>query len=103
MVNLTKDEVEYLEGLVSKGKRSARLITRARVLLKTAAGGKDPEIVEALGVSERRGYTTRKACVEGGVDAALHDLPRPGKKPKLTEQQSAHLIATACNLRLMDV
>ncbi len=66
MVNLTKDEVEYLEGLVSKGKRSARLITRARVLLKTAAGGKDPEIVEALGVSERMVFTTRKACVEGG-------------------------------------
>jgi hypothetical protein len=49
MVNLTKDEVEYLEGLVSQGKRSARLITRARVLLKTAAGSKEHEIVEALG------------------------------------------------------
>jgi transposase len=95
-VSLTKDEVEYLEGLVSKGKRSARLITRARVLLKTAAGCNDEEIVEALGVSGRRVYTTRKACVEGGVDAALHDLPRPGQKPKLTDPQNAHLIATAC-------
>jgi transposase len=97
VVNLTKDEVEYLEGLVSKGKRSARLITRARVLLKTAAGGKDREIVDALGVSERMVYTTRKACVEGGVDAALHDRPRPGKKPKQTDPQNAHLIATACS------
>ena len=96
-VNLTKDEVEYLEGLVSKGKRSARLITRARVLLKAVAGDKDKEIVDALGVSDRRVYTTRKACVEGGVDAALRDLPRPGKKPKLTDQQNAHIIATACS------
>ena len=94
---MTKDEVEYLEGLVSKGKRSARLITRARVLLKAVAGDKDKEIVDALGVSDRRVYTTRKACVEGGVDAALHDLPRPGKKPKLTDKQNAHLIATACS------
>jgi hypothetical protein len=60
-VSLTKDEVEYLEGLVSKGKRSARLITRARVLLKTAAGCNDEEIVEALGVSGRRVYTTRNS------------------------------------------
>ena len=97
VVNLTKDEVEYLEGLVSKGKRSARLITRARVLLKAVAGDKDKEIVDALGVSERRVYTTRKACVEGGVDAALRDLPRPGKKPKLTDKQNAHIIATACS------
>jgi len=96
-VNLTKDEVEYLEGLVSKGKRSARLITRARVLLKAVAGDKDKEIVDALGVSDRRVYTTRKACVEGGVDAALRDLPRPGKKPKLTDKQNAHIIATACS------
>ncbi len=67
VVNLTKDEVEYLEGLVSKGKLSARLIGWARVLLKGVAGGKDKEIVGALGVSERRVYTTRKACVEGGA------------------------------------
>jgi addiction module RelE/StbE family toxin len=33
-------------------------------------------------------YTTRKACVEGGVDAALQDLPRPGKKPKPTDKQN---------------
>ena len=97
VVNLTKEEVEYLEGLVGKGKRSARLITRARVLLKTAAGCKDAEIMAALDVSDRMVYTTRKACVEGGVDAALQDLPRPGKKPKLTDKQNAHIIAIACS------
>ena len=97
VVNLEKHEVEYLEGLISQGKLSARLITRARILLKTASGYKDYEIVEALGVSDRRVYTTRKACVEGGVDAALHDLPRPGHKPKLTDKQCAQVIATACS------
>jgi transposase len=51
----------------------------------------------ALDVSDRMVYTTRKACVEGGVDAALQDLPRPGKKPKLTDKQNAHIIATACS------
>lgn len=97
VVSLTDDEVEYLNGLVSKGKRSARLITRARVLLKTAAGCSDEEIMKALGVSDRMVYTTRKACVEAGVDAALNDLPRPGKKPKLTDKQCAHVIALACS------
>jgi transposase len=97
VVNLEKHEVEYLEGVISKGKRSARLITRARILLKAASGCKDSEIMEALDVSDRMVYTTRKACVEGGVDAALHDLPRPGNKPKLTDKQCAHVIATACS------
>ena len=97
VVNLEKHEVEYLEELISQGKRSARLITRARILLKTASGYKDCEIMEALGVSDRMVYTTRKACVEGGVDAALQDLPRPGQKPKLTDKQCAQVIATACS------
>lgn len=97
VVNLTEDEVEYLQEMISKGKRSARLITRARVLLKTAGGCTDEEIMAALDVSDRMIYTTRKACVEGGVDAALHDLPRPGKKPKLTDKQCAHVIALACS------
>ena len=48
-------------------------------------------------MSERRVYTTHKACVEGGVDAALHDLPRPGHKPKLTDKQCAQVIAIACS------
>jgi len=97
VVQLTSDEVDYLEALVGKGKRSARLITRARVLLKTSAGCSDAEIIEALDVSDRMIYTTRKACVEGGVEAALQDLPRPGKKPKLTDKQCAQVIAVACS------
>jgi hypothetical protein len=32
-----------------------------------------------------------------GGDAALRDLPRPGKKPKLTDPQNAHIIARACS------
>ena len=67
-VNLTKDEVEYLEDLVSKGKRSARLITRARVLLKAVAGDKDKELVDALGVSDRRvTRPVRRAWREGSM------------------------------------
>jgi DNA-binding CsgD family transcriptional regulator len=54
-------------------------------VLKTATGDKDGEIMEALGVSERMVYTTRKAYVEGCVDAALQDLPRSGHKLKLTD------------------
>jgi len=50
-VMLTPDEVEMLEGLLCKGKSAARKQTRARILLKAAAGIKDAEIMEALAVS----------------------------------------------------
>ena len=95
-VMLTDDEVEMLEALLRKGKSAARKQTRARILLKAAAGSKDAQIMEALAVSATMIYNTRQKCVEDGVEAALHDRPRPGSAPKLTDKQCAQVIATAC-------
>ena len=95
-VTLTDDEVEMLEALLRKGKSAARKQTRARILLKAAAGCKDAAIMEALAVSATMIYNTRQKCVEEGVEAALHDRLHPGQAPKLSEKQCAQVIATAC-------
>ena len=95
-VTLSDEEVELLEALLRKGKSAARKQTRARILLKAAAGCKDAEIMKALAVSATMIYNTRQHCVEDGVEAALQDRPRPGKVPKLTDKQCAHVIAVAC-------
>ena len=95
-VTLTEEEVEMLEALLRKGKSAARKQTRARILLKAAAGCKDAIIMEALAVSAGTVYKTRQKCVEDGVEAALHDRPRPGSAPKLPDKQCAQVIATAC-------
>jgi transposase len=93
---LTEEEVEMLESLLRKGKSAACKQTRARILLKAAAGCKDAEIMEALAVSAPMVGHTRQRCVEEGVEVALEDRPRPGKAAKLTDQQCAHRIATVC-------
>ncbi|MBI4740135.1 MAG: helix-turn-helix domain-containing protein [Betaproteobacteria bacterium] len=93
---LTDDEVGMLESLLRKGKSGARKQTRARILLEAATGIKDSAIMEALAISAAMIYNARQRCVGEGVEAALHDRPRPGKAPKLTEKQCAHVIATAC-------
>jgi transposase len=95
-VTLSEKEVTELEALLRKGKSAARKQTRARILLKAAAGCKDTEIIEALAVSATMIGKARQRCVEEGVDAALNDRARPGAAPKLTEKQCAHVIAVAC-------
>jgi transposase len=95
-VTLTAEEQEQLDSLLHKGKSAARKQTRARILLKAAAGCQDSEIMEALGVSATTVGKIRQRCVEEGIDAALEDRPRPGAAPKLTEKQCAHVIAVAC-------
>jgi len=95
-VTLSEEEVEMQESLLRKGKSAARKQTRARILLKAATGGQDAEIMEALAISAAMVGHTRPRCVEEGVEAALLDRPRPGGASKLSDKQSAHIIAQAC-------
>ena len=39
----------------------------------------------------------RQRFVEGGLERALNDLPRPGQRRKLDGKQEAHLVAVACS------
>ncbi|MFZ2448928.1 MAG: helix-turn-helix domain-containing protein, partial [Methylovulum miyakonense] len=96
-VNLTDDEKLHLEALLQKGKSAARSQTRARILLKSAGGLQDKDIINALDVSPSMVAKTRQRCVEEGPEAALKDHPRPGQASKLTDKQAAHIIATACS------
>ncbi|HEY8218995.1 MAG TPA: helix-turn-helix domain-containing protein [Methylobacter sp.] len=96
-VSLTDDEKHQLEALVHRGKSAARSQTRARILLKAAAGVHDKDITHALDVSSSMVAKTRQRCAEEGPEAALKDRDRPGQTPKLTEEQVAHIIAIACS------
>jgi transposase len=96
-VDLSEEEQGQLEGMIRKGKSSARQQTRARILLKANEGATNVAIMAALNVSEDMVYRARQRFVEEGLEAALTDRPRPGQKPKLTDKQCAHLIAIACS------
>ncbi len=86
-----------MQAVIQKGKSAARSQTRARILLKAAEGSRDKDIIDALNVSPSMVAKTRQRCVEEGPESALKDDPRPGKAPKLTDKQAAHLIAVACS------
>jgi transposase len=104
LVTLTPDERADLGKLVSAGRRSARTIARARILLKAdqAQGGPawdDGKIAEALGCGRRTVERVRERFVERGLDAALAHKPqdRPSRERKLDGAAEARLIALACS------
>jgi transposase len=103
-VELTPDERQDLTKLVSAGKRSARTVTRARILLQAdqADGGPawdDGRIAEALGCGRRTVERVRQRLVEEGLDAALAHAPqcRPSWQPVLDGAAEARLVALACS------
>ena len=97
VVDLSKEEQTQLEALIRKGRSGARKQTRSRILLKINEGMKVQDVMKALDVSEEMVYRARQRFVEEGLDAALHDKPRPGQKLKLNDRQCAHVIALACS------
>ena len=104
LVTLTAQERDHLTALVSAGKRSALVITRARILLKAdqADGGPawdDAKIAEALGCGHRTVERVRQRFVEQGFEAALARKPqdRPSRERKLDGAAEARLVALACS------
>ena len=97
IVELTQDERDELNELTHKGKASARKLNRARILLKADEGWKDEQIVAALDTAVTTVERIRRRFVEGGLEKALKDDPRPGAKRKLDGRGEAYLIALTCS------
>ena len=96
LVNLTDDERTRLQAMLNKGTGPARPLTRARILLAADRNDPDETIAYALHVHRTTVAAVRKRCVEGGLEAALHDRVRPGAQRKLDGAQEAFVIALAC-------
>ena len=96
-VRLTPEERQQLTDMTKKGVLSARVMTRARLLLLSDQGQKDRDVADRQGVSTATVAYTRRKYVEGGLQAALSEKTRPKQAPKLNPQQTAILIAETCS------
>src|SRR6478752_5805913 len=83
LVTLTEPERESLLALTKKGAIAARKLTRAHILLQADAGATDDQIAQALHIGTATVERIRKRFVEGGIEGALTERPRPGGKRKL--------------------
>lgn len=96
IVTLDEEERRRLLAVVSVGRNQAQVIRRAHILLKSDEGRTDREIAEQLYTSEDTVERTRQRYCEDGLEAALHDRPRPGAQRALSDAQEAYLTALAC-------
>src|SRR5215204_5384795 len=95
-VELSQAERCELTAMLSKGKRAARKLKRAQILLAADAGCGDEEIARTVAVGGSTVYRTKRRFVEGNLERALSEEQRPGAQRKLTGKEEALLVATAC-------
>ena len=77
-VELSQAERGELTAMLSGGKRAARKLKRAQILLAADAGCSDEEIARAVAVGGSTVYRTKRRFVEGNLERALSEEPRPG-------------------------
>lgn len=97
IVDLSEQERAELKKLLRGGQAGVRRLYRARVLLLADEGATDEAIAGALHLGKSTVERTRRRFVEGGVERALTDRPRPGKARLLNGKQEAFLVALACS------
>ena len=96
-VRLEPEQRDRLEHVVRAGKSSARVTTRARILLKTDDGWFAPQVAEALDVALGTVYRIKRRFAEAGLEGVLQDRPQAQRYRKLDDRGEAHLIALACS------
>ena len=91
IVDLTTEERTHLLDFIKSGKHSARQLNRARIVLLADEGKTDGEIAEALHTGTATVHRIRRGFVEGNLEGALSERPRPGGQKKLDEKGEAIL------------
>ncbi len=101
-IELTDDQRAQLRGLVGTGVAPARMLTRARLLLKAdhgegGPGWSDAAIAGALDINPSTVLRVRRQFVAEGLAATL-ERKRPDRvyPRSLDGDAEAHLIAVAC-------
>jgi hypothetical protein len=96
-LGLTLKDRKAVEALRTKGSHMAREVNRAHILAALNRRVPERQIMAVLGVGRTAVWRTRAAYLQGGLEFALHDAPRPGKPRRYHTDDEAQVAALACS------
>lgn len=96
-LKLKDKDQKRLKKLTKTGTLKARKLNRCRILMQAFEGKSQYEIADILKMSRTTVNETCKRYVEGGLDNALNEKPRPGAPSIFSGKQKAKITALACS------
>jgi transposase len=93
---MTDEERATLNGLVRSRTAAVRHAERAAIILGLAAGRTASEMARELGIDRQRVERCVKRVRQVGIEAALDDLPRSGRRPEITTEAKFWQVGQAC-------
>lgn len=95
-VELSAKHRQQITAMLGRGRESARVLRRAMILRQLDRGEKMVEVAAHVGVSRKTVRAISRRYREEGLESALHEKPRPGKRRALDVKQSQRIIAMVC-------
>jgi transposase len=95
-LQFTEQEARKLESIRKSRTEEKRRTLRAAILLDSRSGRSDETIARRHHVSRGTVVLCIGKCLEFGLDAALSELPRPGKPRQLPDDAIAWVLNCAC-------
>jgi transposase len=95
-IRLKAKDKAIIGNITHKRNVNARALTRAYILRQLARGESPPTVAENLDVSPNTVRNVARRYMEGSLDDALFDQPRPGQAELLNTKQKQRIIALVC-------
>ncbi|MBI2878400.1 MAG: IS630 family transposase [Candidatus Rokubacteria bacterium] len=93
-LDIDVEQRRALESILRLRTAEQRVVMRARIVLSAAAGRANQGIARELKVSRPTVLQWRARFVQGGVEALLHDAPRPGR-PRVIDARKVEGVVEA--------
>jgi transposase len=91
-VSLTPDQRRILQQQARGRSLPARLVERARIVLRAADGLQDREVAAELGIRPETVARWRNRFLKGGVLALQKDAPRPGRPRTINDAKVKRVV-----------
>lgn len=95
-IRLRKVEQRRLKEMMGRGRHASRVLKRVRVLQLLHRKMSAHQTSIGAGVAEGTVYRVARRYADGGIEGAIYERVRPGKKRLLGPRQEAALVAMVC-------
>jgi transposase len=96
-LELKSKDRQQLSGMLTKGRESSRVLRRASILRQLDRGQRAAQVAASMGAAAKTVRAVARRYEEEGLESALYERPRPGKRRALDLGQSRRIIAMVCS------
>jgi transposase len=97
VLKLTEGERRDLRALLKNGVLPVRTVVRALALLRLDEGVSAPKVAAMFELTGEGVRRIAHRYQEGGLESAVYEGARPGKKPVMDDSQRQKVVALACS------